>query len=674
MKVYEKLQIALQHYQAGRFQRAQNLYKEILNVQPNNVEALHFLSIIFQQKKDYDAAILSYRKAIRHNPRNAGAYYNLGLIFQEKGKVDEAITNYQQALSIKPDFANAYYNLGLIYHDKGDSDSAISNYQVFLQFNPGDADAYLNLGHAYQMKGQLDEATKCFQKAVELNANLSDAYVNLGHSLKEQGRLEEALAIYDKVLALTPKYVKARWAKCMTILPVFYPNYSSIQTARRHYCDELIKLQTTISLDTPKDIEASAEAVGSQQPFHLSAQGFNDRELQQIYGSLVCKIMAYRYPQFANRPVLQRNTEGELLRIGIVSGYFHRHSNWKIPIRGWIENIDKKRFSLYGYYTGNKKDKVTEDARHSFVRFIEDINSFEDLCRIIKEDNLHALIYPEIGMDPKSIRLAALRLAPIQCASWGHPDTSGLPTIDYFLSSDLMEPPDADSHYTEELVRLPNLSIYYTPLDLPSTDIDRKFFNLRQNSILYLCCQALHKYQPQYDEIYPHIAEKTGNCQFLFISHKSSYITEQFRVRIYKCFEKFALRPCDYVVFLPRLDAREYTAIDSLADIYLDSIGWSGCNTTLEAIACNLPVVTLPGELMRGRHSSAILNMMNIHETVACSLHEYIQIAVRLGIDIEWRKQISEKISANKHLVYRDKTCITALEDFLETVVKEKLK
>ena len=71
------------------------------------------------------------------------------------------------------------------------------------------------------------------------------------------------------------------------------------------------------------------------------------------------------------------------------------------------------------------------------------------------------------------VMLAALWLAPIQCASWGHPDTTGLPTIDYFLSGELMEPPDADEHYTERLVRLPNLAIYYEPLELASLPLTR---------------------------------------------------------------------------------------------------------------------------------------------------------------------------------------------------------
>jgi protein O-GlcNAc transferase len=384
--------------------------------------------------------------------------------------------------------------------------------------------------------------------------------------------------------------------------------------------------------------------------------------------------MASRYPQFADRLPVPALSSGEPLRVGIASGYFFHHSNWKIPIKGWVENLNKKRFSLYGYYTGRTKDNETEVARRSFNRFIEDIYSFEELCKIVREDNLHVLIYPEIGMDPMTLRLAALRLAPIQCTSWGHPDTSGLPTIDYYLSSDLMEPAEADDHYTERLIRLPNLSIYYTPLDIPSTDVSRETFGLRPNSVLYLSPQSLYKYLPQYDEVYPRIAQQVGDCQFLFISYyKSSWVTEQLRSRINKAFNNFGLKADKYVVFLPFLDSGKYQAINSLADVYLDSIGWSGCNSTFEALACDLPVVTLPGELMRGRHSSAILTMIGLTETIATTLDEYVSLAVKLGQNLEWRQYISDKISKTKHLAYRDRASITALEDFLEGAVKERL-
>jgi predicted O-linked N-acetylglucosamine transferase (SPINDLY family) len=275
-------------------------------------------------------------------------------------------------------------------------------------------------------------------------------------------------------------------------------------------------------------------------------------------------------------------------------------------------------------------------------------------------------------MDSWTVGLAALKLAPVQCTSWGHPETSGFPTIDYFLSSDLMEPEEADNHYSEQLIRLPNLSVYYTPMNIPKIDDSRETFGLRPKSILYLCIQSLFKYLPQFDKIFPRIAQEIDDCQFIFISNQSSFVTQQFKLRLHQAFNQYNFNSDRYLVFLPFLNDVKYHALNCIADIYLDSIEWSGGNTTFEAIACDLPVVTLPGQFMRGRHSTAILTMMGVTETIASTIDEYIDLAIKLGKDSELRKYISDKIKSNKHRVYQDKTCITALENFLERVAKEK--
>jgi protein O-GlcNAc transferase len=659
----------------GQLDDAITCYQNALKLNPNFDAAYNNLGIVLKAKGQLDDAITCYQNALKLNPNLPDAYYNLGNVLKDKGQLDDAITCYQNALKLNPNFVDAYYNLGIVLQLKGQFDDAITCYQNALKLNPNFVDAYYNLGIVLQLKGQFDDAITCYQTTLKLNSYFVDAYYYLANILQGQGRQDKALAAYDMALFCKPDYIYAHLARCISHLPIIYTDRSSIQVSRKRYHDELIKLRNTIFRKFSKDIDITARAIGTMQPFYLAYQGFNDRELQQLYGDLVCQIMASRYPQFAERSAMPTLSSEEPLRVGVVSGFFYRHSNWKIPIKGWVENLDRKRFSLYGYYTWVKKDKETEIARQSFSRFVEDIYSIKDLCKIIREDNLHVLIYPEIGMDSRTAQLAALRLAPIQCSSWGHPDTSGFPTIDYFLSSDLMEPPEADDHYTEQLIRLPNLSIYYTPLDVPSVAVNRDTFGLRPKSILYLCCQSLFKYLPQYDEVYPHIAQQVGDCQFLFISHlTSNWITEQLRSRINQAFNDFNLQADDYVVFLPVLDPGKYHAINHLADVYLDSIGWSGCNSTFEALACNLPVVTLPGGLMRGRHSLAILTMMGLTETIATTLDEYVALAVKLGQNLEWRQYISDKISKNKHLAYRDKACITALQDFLEGVVKERLE
>lgn len=667
---YNDLGLAL--HETGQFEEAIKCYRKALLLDAGNVDLYYNLALALEERGDLDEAMECYRKAIELKPDLDDAYNNLGNLFLRKRNFDEAISNYKKAVELNPGLAQAYHNLGYLFYDKGRFEETLGYFQKAMELNPNFAGLYSNLGRTLKEEGRLDEAMALFNKVLAVLPGNSEAYLEVGYILDFQGKNEEAIAAYDKALEYNPDFFLAHYARCMAQLPYIYPDSESIEICREHYCEDLLKLQKTISDLSREGVGRAAQAVGSQQPFLLAYQGFNDRELQQIYGNLVCGIMAAEYPELTRRLPMPTALPEEPIRVGIASGYFYYHSNWKVPIKGWIENLDAEKFIFYGYYTGKKKDNATEAARQSFHRFVEDIYSFDELCRIIREDNLHILIYPEIGMDRMTGRLATLRLAPVQCVSWGHPETSGLSTVDYFLSSDLMEPPDADVFYTEQLIRLPNLSVYFTPVDVPDIKATRETFGLRLESVLYLCSQSLFKYLPQYDDVFPRIAQEVGDCQFLFISDKSEFVTDQFHQRINSAFEKFEMKADDYVVFVPRLDPERYNAINHLSDVFLDTVGWSGCNSTFEALARNLPVVTLPGKFMRGRHSAAILTMMGMTETIAESINDYVEIAVKLAKDSEWRKRVLRKISENKHRIYRDKTCVTALENFLEKVVKEK--
>lgn len=663
------IQSAVELYQNGNFNQAINICQEILTYQPENLITLHLLSILYYHLKEYDSSMHYIRHILQINPNDADANYNLGNIFKEKKQFNEAINSYKKALQLNTGFAEAYFNLGCVYENKGLFDEAIDSYKKALRVNPNFTGAYFNLGCIYGEKGELDAAIDNYKKVLQINPNFAEAYLNFGMTLRNYGKWREAVTAYDNAIFLKPTLAMAHWARCMAHLPMIFQKESDIEYSRKQYYKELLKLKELI---TRQENERWAEAIGCDQPFYLAYQGSNDRELQQIYGNMVCRIMAIKYPQFSARPRISTYFPREPLRVGIVSGYFHYHPNLKVPIQGWVENIDKHRFKLYGYYTGTIKDKFTENARKYFTRFVEDVNSFEEMCRTIKDDDLHLIIYPEIGIDAMTVKLAALRLAPIQCASWGHPNTSGLPTIDYFISGDLIEPEEADNHYTEQLIRLPNLSIYYAPWELPCAEVSRETFGLRNKAVVFHCCQSLFKFLPQYDIVFVRIAQEIDDCQFIFSSHpKSSFITEQIRSRIYQAFDRFNLNADDYIVFLPFLDMSHYEAINCISDVFLDPIGWSGCNSVLEAINRNLPVVTFPSKLMRGREGFAILTMMGLIEIIPQSIDDYIKIAIRLGKDSEWRHYISEKIATKKHLIYHDRTCIGALENFIEQSVKK---
>jgi len=228
------------------------------------------------------------------------------------------------------------------------------------------------------------------------------------------------------------------WRRC-----ILYAEADEVTTRRAAYERKLRALCADV--EAGKAAGDLVKAVGSRQPFLLAYQGACDRDLQQIYGSMICRIMAGHYPVATLPPP---PAPGEPIRVGIVSSFFYLHSNWKIPIKGWISQLDRSRFKIFGYHIGSRQDAETKAAAALCDKFVQRVLKVDGWRRAILADAPHVLIYPGLMMDTVSIQLAALRLAPVQLNSWGHPETSGMPTLDYFLSSDLMEPADADAHYT----------------------------------------------------------------------------------------------------------------------------------------------------------------------------------------------------------------------------------
>jgi protein O-GlcNAc transferase len=508
--------------------------------------------------------------------------------------------------------------------------------------------------------GRSSEAIVRYQKALALAPDHVGAQVGIGGVLETEGRTGDATAHYERALALKPDLAHLRFRLCTAQLPILYLDEAEIEGRRGAYRKRLE--QFCADVEAGHAVGDLAAAVGSNQPFYLPYQGQCDRDLQSKYGALACRAIAAKYPAAPMPPPL---VPGEKVRVGIVSGLFRHHTVWKLMIRGWLSQLDRSKFQVFGYHTSGIRDAQTELAVKQCDRFVQGPLPGDRWREEILSDRPHILLYPDIGMDPGAAWIAAHRLAPVQCVTWGHPNTTGYPTIDYFLSSDLMEPAGAEEHYTERLVRLPNLSIYYEPLELNLPQLSRQQLGLRPSSVAYWCGQSLFKYLPQYDQVFARIAREVGDAQFLFIqSHSGDGMTERFRRRLERAFAVYGLDVAKHCVFLPRLGLEQFVGAIGQCDVVLDSIGWSGGNTTLEGLAQDTPIVTLAASLMRGRHTMAILQRMGVTETIGDTIDDYVAIAARLGREPEWRTAIRQKISANKHQVYRDSAAIAALEDF----------
>ncbi|MBL1211012.1 MAG: glycosyltransferase, partial [Geminocystis sp. GBBB08] len=375
------------------------------------------------------------------------------------------------------------------------------------------------------------------------------------------------------------------------------------------------------------------EALSKKNNFYLNYQGLNDLDLQKKYGDLVQKIMEVNFPQWMTPKYQRKIDELRKIKIGYVSNCFRNHVVAKLA-QGRFKNHDREKFEIYGYYLDSSVDNLTKEfEKYSdyFYQLSNQIDIIDVVAQKIIDDQLDILVFLDIGMYPEVTLLASLRLCPIQCTTWLHPITSGLSNIDYFLSSDLMEAKNAHQHYSETLIRLPNIGICYEKPLIPPATKTRKDFGLREDAVIYFCCQSLYKYLPQFDYIFPYIAQKISNAQFVFINRLSPSILHKFKQRLNLIFESLNFNIDNYCIFLSNLTHDDYLNLNLVSDVFLDTFSWSGGNTTLEAIACNLPVVTCPGELMRGRHSYGILKMLGVTETIASCEEEYIEIAVRLG-------------------------------------------
>ena len=647
----------------GRLDQALALLDRAVKFKPDYAEALVDRGNVLQLLARHADAVASYEAALRARPGDVEAIYNRGVALVALNRHAEALAGFDAALAIEPRHAQALNNRGGVLHMLNRLDQALASYDRALALAPRFAEALTNRGVVLTALNRHAEALTSFDKALLITPNDADALYYRGFVLGEINRCEDAAASYQRALAARPGFAKAKFALCMASLPTLYMDAAEIPQRRDLYAQRLATLTAEVARGPLRDFAAG---VGPKQPFYLAYQGENDRALQSHYGAMVCKIMA----RDGAGAVASMPRPDEPIRVGIVSGFFGSHTNWKIPINGWLTELDRRRFRLFGYSTGAAADAQTEEAARLCERFVRGPLSLERWRDAILADAPHVLIYPEVGMDNVAVQLAAQRLAPVQCNSWGHPETSGFPTLDYFLSSDLMEPPDGQDHYTERLVRLPNLSFHYEPPEIAERAITRADIGLRAGATAFWCGQSLYKYLPQFDEVFPRIAREVGDCQFAFIGHPIAEITALFRQRLERAFAARGLAAADHCVFVPRLDQPTFAAAIGTCDIILDSIGWSGCNSTFESLHHHLPIVTLTGALMRGRHTAAILRMMSVTETIAGTVDDYVATAIRLATDTQWRADVTARMAAHRHAVYRDRACIVALEAFLTSVTR----
>lgn len=577
------------------------------------------------------------------------------------GRLDQAEHHLRAALTLDPGLAEAHANLGALQRDLGKLHEAEHELQRAVELKPDLGPACFNLAMIYLDRSWWSKAAELLRRSLASEPAQADAQYWLGNALMGMGDATGARAAYLAAIRLQPSYVQARWGQVMAQLPAVPQDEEEARQAVAAFASELGKAATWFR--NHRAVKGYP-AVGAQKPFYLAYVDGNHRELLAAYGALCSELMASWAKQAGVSPT-PGGSGGAKCRVGIVSAHVHSHSVWHALLRGWVEHLDRDRFDLNLFYTGSKQDAETQWAAREVTHFHQGNRDWTDWARVISDSRLDIIIYPEVGLHPTSTRLSALRLAPVQLASWGHPLTTGLPTIDGYISAEAFEPQGSAAHYTERLLALPRLGCCYQPFGTRPSKLDFLSWGIGPEDRVLLCAGTPYKYSPADDRVLVDLAKRCRPCKLVFFRGTDEGLAALLEKRLQKAFASADVSYDESVRFIPWQPQAAFFALLDRADVYLDTIGFSGFNTAMQAIERGTPVVAYEGGYMRGRFASAILRQLGLDEWVATSVDQYVSLVERILSDEGLRRLVRQQISERRLRLFGDLDTVTALEDTL---------
>jgi protein O-GlcNAc transferase len=638
--------------QLDKLEEAIACYRQALQINPNFVEACNNLGTALTKLKKIEEGIGYLRQALSMKPNFAEACNNLGTALEQQQRHEEAVSYYRQAIKHKPDFAAAIDNLSnaflaqsITLLEQGQCAEAEAKCREILRLKPDFAEAHEVLGSALVDQGKSDAGLECYREAVKLKWDLAGAHGNLAIQLAERGLMEEAETHLRQAIELEGN--ERLQVLSATLLPPIYQSVEDLETWRQRFTKNVEKL-------TEDNVTILSNQL-AVPPFLLAYQGMNDRDLHRQIAKLYAAPFAVPgYTHAAGK------REPGKVRVAFISRCFKNHTIGQL-MRGLIAKLSRESFAVTVLSVGNHDDGLARWIREHADEYVQLPSNLAVARRLIAQRKLDVLIYTDIGMEPVTYSLACTRLAPVQCALWGHPVTTGIDTIDYFISSEDLETADSEQHYTEKLVRLKNPAIYYYRPVPPSPLEGRGSFGLPEVGSLYGCPQSLFKFHPEFDDILGGILRGDPQGTLVLLEGKHRQWDDALRQRLASSIPDVAER----IRFVPQQDHRRFLNLNAVVDVLLDPIHFGGGNTSYEGLALGVPIVTMPSSLLRGRITYMLFRQLGVLDCVVSSPEEYVERAVRLGTDVDYRVAIADKIKAANEVLFENAAGVRELEEFL---------
>jgi protein O-GlcNAc transferase len=645
----------------GQIEAAKASFQEALRLDSRYAIGHNNLGLAYTESAEFERATESFHRALALDPTLVIAQLNLAIALEKAGHLAEALQGYEAVLQRTSEIAEAWVGRGSVLDQQRRFEDALACFDKALSLRPGDAGAHHARAEALRKLGRKFEALQSLETALRLNPDDVQTWCNIGLVQHELGRFESALDSYRRALELDPNNIQARTRLLARLIPSVPLTQEQALGARAAFETQLLEFEAWLS--TRILSESDALTVAQQQFFYLSYEEIsNTRLLERYRGACVNRLASFKRPSHAT----VRTTEPvRRFKLGLVSAHVHDHSVYNAILRGWLQCLDRGQFDISLFSIGAKQDAMTQEARNSVEHFKAGSRTTSEWADEIHGRQFDALIFPEIGMNETTLALASLRLASRQFAAWGHPETSGLRTIDGYLSAELFEPADAQDHYTERLLRLPNLGVHCQPYGTVPTQVDLETLGIHCDGTRFICPGVPFKYRPQDDRILVEIARRVERCTFIFFEYEVVELSHKLRTRIAAAFHNAGLDPARYLVWIPWQPREAFFGLLGQCDVYLDTIGFSGFNTLMQAVECHLPCVTYEGRFMRGRLGSGIVKRLGLPELAALDREQYISTAVRLASSNHYRAELRDKMRPSEAGAYADSGAVDALASVL---------
>lgn len=610
------LQAALGHHRAGRLAQAEAIYQQVLQVEPDNADALHMLGLIAAQVGNNDVAITLFERAIAVKSTDPTYYCNLGLALQASGRLEPAAASYRRAIELKPGYAAYHGNLAetltLLQHWQ----AAAASYRAVLAIEPANAQAHYGLGYVLRHQGQHDEAIGSYQRALACNANFAAAHNDLGVIFKLREQPAEAAASYRKAVALQPDNAELH----------FNLGAALLSCGQRQAAVDSFRKAVALQLGDHEAYSdllflSAAQILVEPDEYLAMARGWNN-----------CLPPQPRR-QFARAPL-----EGRRLRVGYVSGDFYQH-----PVSYFMEPLfaahDRAAIELFAYAANTRHDAVTErlQALVEHWRPIAGLSTSAIASRIVA-DGIDVLVDLSGHTAHNQLPVFAARVAPVQLHYLGYFASTGLREMDYWIGDPILTPAELDGHFSEQVWRLPRTTVTYggnaeAPAAAWSPAADGK--------VWLGSFQALIKLTPQTLALWARLLQALPEANLLLKTRE--FADADKRQAIFDALVGLGVAPA-------RIELQdssktpgwaEHMAYYDRLDIALDPVGaWSGNTTTCDALWMGLPVVALMGDCSMLRMTGPMLDALGRAEWIANSETEYVEKVVGLARDVEQRRQL----------------------------------